>query len=141
MFETVLIALNHSSLDARVIATAKYLILPSLSKLVLVHVLSVSQENRNRDASRPLSTAEDLTNHQIEEYLRKIGQELPGLDPIFEMVEGDVETEIIRLANIYQANLIILGTRGLTGVDRILAQSVSSQVVEQAPCTVLVVKP
>ncbi len=141
MFEKVLIALNHSSLDARVIATAKQLILPPRTQLILVHVLPVPQENPDRDASRPLSAAEDLTNHQIEEYLRKIGQELPDLDPTFEMVEGDAETEIIRLANIYQVNLIILGTRGLTGVDRILARSVSSQVVEQAPCTVLVVKP
>jgi nucleotide-binding universal stress UspA family protein len=37
-------------------------------------------------------------------------------------------------------DLIILGTRGLTGVDRILARSISSEVVEQAPCTVMVVK-
>jgi nucleotide-binding universal stress UspA family protein len=48
--------------------------------------------------------------------------------------------EIIRLAHIYNVDLIILGTRGLTGVDRILARSISSEVVEQAPCTVMVVK-
>ncbi|MBU6228537.1 MAG: universal stress protein [Cyanobacteria bacterium REEB459] len=139
MFESVVIALSHSPLDTKILETAKHLVLPPLAKLILVHVLPVPQTNRDRDVSRPLS--EELSNHQIEEYLRQRGQELPGYHLVFEMVEGDAETEILRLAHIYQASLIILGTRGLTGVDRILAGSVSSLVVEQAPCTVLVVKP
>ena len=49
--------------------------------------------------------------------------------------------EILRLANIYQADLIILGTRGLKGVERIFHDSVSSQVVAEASCSVLVVYP
>ncbi|MGA9377200.1 MAG: universal stress protein, partial [Phormidium sp.] len=48
---------------------------------------------------------------------------------------------IIRLANIHHADLIIIGSRGLTGLKRILERSVSSQVVEDAPCSVLLVKP
>jgi nucleotide-binding universal stress UspA family protein len=53
---------------------------------------------------------------------------------------GEPTEEIIRLANIYRADLIVLGSRGLTGVNRILKGSVSSQVVSDAPCTVMVVK-
>ena len=49
--------------------------------------------------------------------------------------------EILRLANIYQVDLIILGTRGLKGVERILKDSVSGQVVAEASCSVLVVHP
>jgi nucleotide-binding universal stress UspA family protein len=56
------------------------------------------------------------------------------------MVTGDPSEEIIRLANIYQADLIVIGSRGLTGMNRILQGSVSSQVVENAHCSVLVVK-
>ncbi|HEY9650816.1 MAG TPA: universal stress protein, partial [Coleofasciculaceae cyanobacterium] len=58
-----------------------------------------------------------------------------------EIVMGEPAAEIIRLAHIYQANLIVIGTRGLTGLKRILEGSVSSQVVTDAPCSVLVVKP
>ena len=43
--------------------------------------------------------------------------------------------------DIYQTDLIILGTRGLKGVERILQDSVSGQVVAEAPCSVLVVHP
>jgi nucleotide-binding universal stress UspA family protein len=53
---------------------------------------------------------------------------------------GNPAEEIIRLASIYEADLIVLGSRGLTGVNRILKGSVSSQVVSEAPCTVMVVK-
>jgi nucleotide-binding universal stress UspA family protein len=59
---------------------------------------------------------------------------------VFEVVQGEPEVEIIRLAHIYNVDLIILGSRGLTGVDRILAKSISSEVVENASCTVMVVK-
>jgi nucleotide-binding universal stress UspA family protein len=34
----------------------------------------------------------------------------------------------------------VIGSRGLTGLQRILEGSVSSQVVADAPCSVLVIK-
>ncbi len=73
-------------------------------------------------------------------HLQSYQANLPGHSEI-EIVTGDPAQEIIRLTNIYHADLIIIGSRGLTGVKRILQGSVSSQVVEDAPCSVLVVKP
>jgi len=35
----------------------------------------------------------------------------------------------------------LIGSRGLTGMQKILLGSVSSQIVTDAPCSVLVVKP
>jgi nucleotide-binding universal stress UspA family protein len=61
-------------------------------------------------------------------------------DSKLEIVAGDPAEEIIRLANIYSVELIVIGSRGLTGLDRIVRGSVSSQVVEDAPCSILVVK-
>jgi nucleotide-binding universal stress UspA family protein len=57
-----------------------------------------------------------------------------------ELVTGDPAEEIIRLANIYKADLIVIGSRGLTGMNRIVQGSVSGQVVEEAHCSVFVVK-
>ena len=54
---------------------------------------------------------------------------------------GDPSEEIIRLSHIYSADLIVIGSRGLKGINRILKGSVSSQVVADAVCSVLVVKP
>lgn len=57
-----------------------------------------------------------------------------------EIVTGDPVEEILRLANIYGADLIVLGSRGLTGVERVVQGSVSGAVVADAPCSVFVVK-
>ena len=46
----------------------------------------------------------------------------------------------LQLANIYQADLIASGCRGLTGLKRILEGAVSAEVVAEAPCSVLVVR-
>lgn len=141
MFKSVLIALSNSSLDGAIIANAQQLILDSRAKVILAHVLPYSQDRADQDLSRPLSADIELSNHQVEEHLRSLGEQFSHVNLGFEVVKGEPEVEIIRLAGIHKVDLIILGSRGLTGVDRILARSISSEVVEQAPCTVMVVKP
>ncbi|MFM6456178.1 MAG: universal stress protein, partial [Planktothrix sp.] len=75
----------------------------------------------------------------IEKQLRGYQDQLDCQTEI-EIVVGDPAEEIIRLANIYKADLIIIGSRGLTGVKRIVEGSVSSLVVSEANCSVWVVK-
>jgi len=84
--------------------------------------------------------SEELTYRHIEKQLQSYQTDLP-CESELEIVTGDPAVEIVRLAHIHQANLIVIGTRGLTGLKRILEGSVSSQVVADAPCSVLVVKP
>ncbi len=140
MFKAVLIALSNSSFDKAIIAHAQQLILDPGVKVILAHVLPYPQDRPDQDLSRPLSTDMELSNHQVEEHLRSLGEWFSHVNLIFEVVQGEPEVEIIRLSHIYKVDLIILGSRGLTGVDRILARSISSEVVEQASCTVMVVK-
>jgi nucleotide-binding universal stress UspA family protein len=75
----------------------------------------------------------------MEKLLQNYQDTLIGQTQI-EIVTGDPTEEIIRLANIHTTDLIVIGTRGLKGVNRIIEGSVSSQVVADAPCSVLVVK-
>ena len=44
-------------------------------------------------------------------------------------------------AGAQQADLIVVGNRGLTGIRRFLLGSVSSKVSEHAPCSVMIVRP
>ncbi|APB34634.1 universal stress protein family, putative [Gloeomargarita lithophora Alchichica-D10] len=55
------------------------------------------------------------------------------------ILTGDPAEEIVAWAGVIGAQLILIGSRGLTGVERILRRSVSAQVVADAPCAVLVV--
>jgi nucleotide-binding universal stress UspA family protein len=54
--------------------------------------------------------------------------------------EGEPAEVIIDIANQEQADLIVVGSRGLTGIKRYLLGSVSSKVSEHAPCNVMIVR-
>jgi nucleotide-binding universal stress UspA family protein len=54
--------------------------------------------------------------------------------------EGQPAEVIIDVANQEQADLIVVGSRGLTGIKRYLLGSVSSKVSEHAPCSVMIVR-
>ena len=53
---------------------------------------------------------------------------------------GQVDLEIVALAEEIQADLIVMGSRGLGGVRRALMGSVSDSVMRHAHCPVLVVR-
>lgn len=140
MLNTIVVALEGSDLSDRVIETVQQLQLSPSVKIILAHVIPATDSDLEIAADRPQSEGETIPYRQIEKQL-KVYQACLPFESELEIVSGDPAEEIIRLANIYHADLIAIGSRGLTGVKRILQGSVSSQVVEDAPCSVLVVKP
>jgi len=48
--------------------------------------------------------------------------------------------EIVRYARDVKADLIVMGSHGLTGIEHLLIGSVAERVVRKAPCSVLVVR-
>jgi nucleotide-binding universal stress UspA family protein len=54
---------------------------------------------------------------------------------------GKATAEILRLAKSIDADMIVMGTHGLTGIEHALIGSVCEKVVRAAPCTVVAVKP
>jgi nucleotide-binding universal stress UspA family protein len=54
--------------------------------------------------------------------------------------EGDPATEIVGYATEAGADVIVLGTHGRTGVDRLVMGSVAERVMRDSSCSVLVVK-
>jgi nucleotide-binding universal stress UspA family protein len=90
----------------------------------------------------------DKLYEQIEEVSREllrkeswrvkaVGGTVAGAHPRM----GEVALEIVALAEELQADLIVIGSRGLGGVRRALIGSVSDSVVRHAHCPVLVVRP
>ena len=55
------------------------------------------------------------------------------------LLHGHPSTEIIDYAEQEKVDLIVMGNRGLNGVQRLFLGSVSHRVVQEAPCDVLVV--
>jgi len=55
--------------------------------------------------------------------------------------QGDPAHEIVSEARAREAGLIVVGTRGQTGVKRLILGSVARNVLLHAPCSVLIVRP
>jgi len=56
------------------------------------------------------------------------------------VTEGYPATAIEEVANSKRTDLIVIGTRGHTGLKHLLLGSVAERVVQKAPCPVLTVK-
>ncbi len=138
MLKTIVVALDSSDLSERVIQSLDELQIQPATKIILAHVISSPEADVEIAVDRPHSSEELLYRH-IEKQLQSYQANLP-CESELEIVTGDPSVEIVRLAHIYQAELVVIGTRGFTGLKRILQGSVSSQVVADAPCSVLVVK-
>lgn len=56
------------------------------------------------------------------------------------VVQGDARQNILDQATVWEADLIVLGSHGRTGVTRVLLGSVSDSVSRHAPCSVAIVR-
>jgi nucleotide-binding universal stress UspA family protein len=63
-----------------------------------------------------------------------------GLDATPIALEGDPATEIVRFASEHGTATIVMGTRGHTGLARLILGSVARNVLVHAPCSVLIVR-
>jgi nucleotide-binding universal stress UspA family protein len=66
---------------------------------------------------------------------------LSGIEVETHSREGDPAQVIADVANEQDADLIVVGDRGLTGLERFLLGSVSSKLSHHAPCSVMIVRP
>ncbi|MEH2075473.1 MAG: universal stress protein [Nostoc sp.] len=140
MLKNILVALDGSEIGERVIQSLDNLALSKDTKIILCHVFPTPQSEMEVPADRPQPESPTFSYFQLEKQLQSYQEKLSVTSEL-ELVTGDPAEEIIRLANIYKADLILIGSRGLIGMKRIVQRSVSSQVVEEANCSVLVVKP
>lgn len=63
-----------------------------------------------------------------------------GLDAEAAVLEGDAASEIVRYAQAHHIGTIVVGTRGRTGLARVILGSVARNVLLHAPCSVLIVR-
>jgi nucleotide-binding universal stress UspA family protein len=77
-------------------------------------------------------------------YWQEMLEQIRPIDPSIPvnhiLLEGDPATEIVRLAMDANMDLIVMGTHGRTGLERLLMGSVAEKVMRESPCSVLVVK-
>lgn len=66
--------------------------------------------------------------------------DLEKLQPSMQIRLGKPSMEIVNYARTEGTDLIVMGSRGLSGIKEFLLGSVSSQVLHHAPCSVTIVR-
>lgn len=93
------------------------------------------------DVLRPLS---DVAAEMMSKFLERVAQENPRLkkaeavEPI--LITGIPETRILEIAKSNDARIIVMGSRGRTGLPHLLMGSKAERVVQLSPIPVTIVK-
>ncbi len=114
-------------------------------KLVVMHAMELPREG---DAAMGLLGAlPALDTPEVRSQKRALASQiinsaLTRLDARGEIViaEDDAVHETLQLAGSLPARLVVVGTHGRTGLARVVLGSRSSQILEKAPCSVLVAR-
>jgi nucleotide-binding universal stress UspA family protein len=80
----------------------------------------------------------DVAESVVARHVREAGEK--GVEVETHAREGDPAESILDTASDLQADLIVVGNRGLSGIRRFLLGSVSQKVSEHASCNVMIVR-
>ncbi len=146
----VLLAMDGSTDSWKAVALLKTLKLPGTSRLTILHVVekpaglkTLEWVSGRMDATifseDCRRTGRQAGTQLLEETQRDLRGEAFEVDT--KLTEGHAADEILKAAQDVRADLIVVGSKGVTGFRRMMMLGgVSHKVVRHAPCSVLVAR-
>ncbi len=139
---TILVPTDFSEHAQKAIETAEALAKPLGASIHLLHVLHLPVQAVTPEmAVVPVGFWQDLRAHaerKLDESRKAI--ESHGVRCATEVIEDIPGFAIAAAAKRTNADLIVMGSRGLTGIKHAILGSVAERTVRSAPCPVLTVK-
>ncbi|MBW4604489.1 MAG: universal stress protein [Calothrix sp. FI2-JRJ7] len=156
MFNKILVAVDTHDTCQPVVDKALSLAQLTASNLMLVNVISPFDEQYPPIYAYPNTVIPTLYGEVMKEYiqqsekikqdkikfLKKLCQQAIDLDinAEFRILFGDPSRVICEIGQTWNADLIIIGRRGRTGLSELFLGSVSNYVLHHALCSVLIVQ-
>ena len=158
MYRKILVAIDNSAISNTVFEQALDLAKAMPSNLLLVHSLSGEDESSPIPLGHRLDSiywapgteinletwkAEWLhyETHSLEQLQQLAGEaNAAGVQTEFRQLLGRPGKVICTVAQQWDADLIVMGSHGRSGLTEMMMGSVSNYVMHRAPCTVLVLK-
>jgi nucleotide-binding universal stress UspA family protein len=158
MFQKILVATDISPISDRIFEDGLSQAEQNKARLLILHVLSSEED----DSPLPIlpevsdiypAVGNDRTlevwREQWEAFVQK-GLEIlqqraqkakdRGIETEYQQMPGNSGKTICRIAKEWQADLIVIGRRGRSGLGEIILGSVSNYVLHHAPCSVLIIQ-
>lgn len=136
-FKTILFATDFSDASRSAYQVAAALARDYRARIIAIHVVE------------PVSLAfsefgayvgPDEDKGRAMEQLHAIQAPSPMVTLEYRLLEGDPATVVIETAQETDADLVVLGTHGRSGLSRLVMGSVAEEVLRHAPCPVLTVR-
>jgi nucleotide-binding universal stress UspA family protein len=143
MFKTILFPTDFSEGSAAAAAYVEDLAGKYGSKVCLAHVIyDIAKASSWYVPSIDMEKFYEELREGAEEEMDKFASEnLSGLKDIEKVVTTGVPADgILELVEEKGADVVVMGTHGRSGIDRVLFGSTASKVVRHAPCPVLTVR-
>jgi nucleotide-binding universal stress UspA family protein len=139
MFELIVVALDGSEHSLKALDYARELAEKHDSKLILLHAFHSTSDLRGSEGfNQMVGRRKQKGEVIIKDACRRLGQ--ISFEVEEDLLEGPATEAILSVVEARNADLVVMGTRGMGSLKGLLFGSVSSKVTHYAPCSVLVVR-
>jgi nucleotide-binding universal stress UspA family protein len=137
--KTILVAVDGSEHSEEAVRYACAMGPPLEAEVILLHVVPMLVS---------ATPYHDTVSDQPFMALQKVGEDIlakakqiAGNCPVTDMIDhGDPAQRIMEIAEEKNVDLIVMGSRGVSGIKRLFVGSISDKVANQAPCPVMIVR-
>jgi nucleotide-binding universal stress UspA family protein len=145
-FKRIIVPIDFSDCSRMALEYAAATARAHRSKLTILHVYEeafiepyVRAANTEEEADEIMKEIERVNETKYDEFLKTI--DLSGVEYEKLLKKGIPKTDIVETAMEQQANLIVMGTHGRSGIKHTLIGSTAEEVVRTVHCDIVVVKP
>ena len=144
----ILVPVDFSSYSEAALLCAADLAAVLKAPLVVLHVVHDPGEAPGyyavKGRKKQVRRLEDVAAEMLQTFMKKIKQQHPDLRALAgaktELVTGLPVTRILEIAEKSQARMIVMGSKGRTGLSHVLLGSKAEQIVHLSPIPVTIVK-
>ena len=147
-YSNILVPYDGSTYSQKALKMAVNMTRAFDSVLYLVNVLDVSAVSppgkiHSKNTRKTLDEIKEAIKTSVESYLQKIQKEYGDTGVIVKgfVLEGDITEKILRFIEDKNIDLVIIGSKGLSGVSKIKTLgSTSRKISEIAKCPIVIVR-
>jgi len=141
--ENILVAIDFSAGSAQALRYALKFAIQFDSQLLLLHILHDPAESPGFYSSEKagktvLRSMEEEASRMMDEFVGEYLKEWKKFD--MRIIPGLPAEEIVRIAEREKVDMIVMGTRGHSGLKRLMIGSVTDRVIRACTCPVLAVQ-
>lgn len=144
----ILVAIDKSGYKNKATAYAITLAKSLGAELTVIHIISKSSFGATGDLlgyyrGGKLKAYQEALKNEAEKLLKKAVEfgEKEGIKTHYEVImDSSAEKAIIDYAKKQKMDLIVVGTKGMTGIEKFLMGSVANHVITYAHCPVLAIR-